>query len=396
MSVSSSNGADAYRWAGPDTYSSFIKDPVIHNCKLAGSGVYTITATLGGCTAVTTATVYVVPAPDAPVIAPVAYCQYDAPVPQLAATGSNIVWYTSDGAPCAVPTPKTDIAGETTWYADQRISGPASAHPVVCISPRSEVKVRVYTKYNATLGVNDTAVCAGNELLFTAGNVGDDNTGIRWDFSGNNSSVRDINPLYHTFAVAGTYTISATPIHKVCPNTTLNKVVHIFPVPALELGPDTSICPGSTSYKLADNTNKNNATAKWVWSTNETTSGIVVAKPGTYNVTVLIDGCFSSDTITITDACYMDMPNAFTPNGDGTNDYFFPRQYLMKGLVGFKMDIFNRWGQVVYSTNSLTGTGWDGKFNNVPQPEGVFVYRVEVNLKDGSTEKHSGNLTLLR
>ncbi|MCW3121491.1 MAG: gliding motility-associated C-terminal protein [Flavipsychrobacter sp.] len=396
LSAFSSNGADAFRWAGPDAYSSFFKDPVIHKCKVSGTGVYTITATLNGCTAITTATVYVVPAPEAPVITPVAYCQYDAPVQQLVAAGSNILWYAADGTLCAIPTPKTDVPGETTWYADQRIAGPGNVDPVVCISPRSEVKVRVYKKYNATLTVNDTTVCAGNELLFTAGDIGDDSNGINWDFSGDNSSIKNINPLYHTFGTAGTYTVSATPLHKVCPNTILNKVVHIFPVPALELGPDTSICPGSTTFNLTDNTNKNNATAKWVWSTNETTSGIVIAKPGTYNVTVLINGCFSSDTVTITDACYMDMPNAFTPDGDGTNDYFFPRQYLMKGLAGFKMDIYNRWGQVVYKTNSLTGTGWDGKFNNVLQPQGVFVYRVEVSFKDGHTEHHTGNLTLLR
>ncbi len=86
----------------------------------------------------------------------------------------------------------------------------------------------------------------------------------------------------------------------------------------------------------------------------------------------------------------------FTPNGDGVNDYFFPRSLLTSGLTQFSMNIYNRWGELIFQTSSLTGEGWDGKFNNIPQPEGVYVYLIDAQFKDGQREHHQGNITLLR
>jgi gliding motility-associated-like protein len=60
------------------------------------------------------------------------------------------------------------------------------------------------------------------------------------------------------------------------------------------------------------------------------------------------------------------------------------------------MKIYNRWGELVFSTNSLDGKGWDGKFNNSDQPEGVFIYIIDATFKDGQKENHKGNVTLLR
>ena len=92
----------------------------------------------------------------------------------------------------------------------------------------------------------------------------------------------------------------------------------------------------------------------------------------------------------------MDIPNVFTPNGDGLNDYFFPRTLLTSGLTSFSMKIFNRWGQEIFATTTTDGRGWDGKLNDVPQPEGVFVYIIEATFKDGQHEHRQGNVTLLR
>ena len=78
------------------------------------------------------------------------------------------------------------------------------------------------------------------------------------------------------------------------------------------------------------------------------------------------------------------------------NDYFFPRQLLTSGLTSFNMNIYNRWGQLVFTSNSLDGRGWDGRFNGSEQPQGVFVYIIDVTFKDGQKEHHQGNVTLLR
>jgi gliding motility-associated-like protein len=60
------------------------------------------------------------------------------------------------------------------------------------------------------------------------------------------------------------------------------------------------------------------------------------------------------------------------------------------------MDIYNRWGQLIFTTNSLDGRGWDGKFNDVPQPVGVYIYVIDAKFKDAEKQHRQGNITLLR
>ena len=123
---------------------------------------------------------------------------------------------------------------------------------------------------------------------------------------------------------------------------------------------------------------------------------MLVTGPGDYYTTVTIGNCHASDTVHITEDCYLSAPNIFTPNGDGVNDYFNPRSMLSSGLTAFKMDIYNRWGQLIFSTSSLDGRGWDGKFNGETQPEEVYVYIIDATFRDGKKEHHQGNVTLLR
>ena len=60
------------------------------------------------------------------------------------------------------------------------------------------------------------------------------------------------------------------------------------------------------------------------------------------------------------------------------------------------MNIYNRWGQLIYEAKGIEGQGWDGNFNNTPQPNGVYIYKIDVKFKDGQIEQYQGNITLLR
>ena len=85
------------------------------------------------------------------------------------------------------------------------------------------------------------------------------------------------------------------------------------------------------------------------------------------------------------------IPNAFTPNGDGINDYWnIP--YLD---IGFEADvkIFNRWGGLVYHA-SAAKVSWNGNLNNIPQPSGVYIY--VITFKDHTLPEIKGALTLIR
>jgi gliding motility-associated-like protein len=264
------------------------------------------------------------------------------------------------------------------------------------------VPITVDTTSGVSATITDSAFCTGSYATFTGHYASLGNTGLTWTVIGNNSghttidSLRDMNPLTYAFPSAGSYTIMVTPHYRICKDTTAKRIVNILATPVLNMLSDTSICAGSEVITLHDDVNAGTSGASWVWSTGSHTSSAVIAAPGKYYVTVNIQNCTSTDTINVASDCYLNIPNAFTPNNDGINDYFFPRNLLTRGLTTFGMQIYNRWGQLIFETTSLTGAGWDGKMNGVNQPEGVFVYVIDATFKDGQKEHHQGNVTLLR
>jgi len=86
----------------------------------------------------------------------------------------------------------------------------------------------------------------------------------------------------------------------------------------------------------------------------------VVSVGTTSSQYVLTSSCYSTDSIWVKRNCYLNIPNSFSPNGDGLNDYFLPRELLASGLTTFTMNIYKRWGENIFSTTSIDGRGWDG------------------------------------
>jgi len=84
-------------------------------------------------------------------------------------------------------------------------------------------------------------------------------------------------------------------------------------------------------------------------------------------------------------------PDAFSPNGDGINDYFFP---TMHGVSSFHLKIFNRWGELVFETK--TNNSWDGKCKNLESAIGIYTYIVELITIYGEKHSFSGTFTLVR
>jgi gliding motility-associated-like protein len=87
------------------------------------------------------------------------------------------------------------------------------------------------------------------------------------------------------------------------------------------------------------------------------------------------------------------VPSAFTPNGDGVNDRIYPDGWGLKKLLYFK--IFNRWGQLIYSSNDLK-EGWDGTFQGVLQNVETYVYQVSALSYTDETLSKTGSFKLLR
>lgn len=116
----------------------------------------------------------------------------------------------------------------------------------------------------------------------------------------------------------------------------------------------------------------------------------------TYYITITApNGCQGVDSVFIftkMNCGEIFLPNIFSPNGDGENDYFAPQgRCLGKGVL----KIFDRWGRVVYMSEDMT-TGWDGTYSNKPLNTGVYIYTFSsVNLY-GEAEEIKGTVTLVR
>lgn len=99
-----------------------------------------------------------------------------------------------------------------------------------------------------------------------------------------------------------------------------------------------------------------------------------------------------SNTITKIKDPNLHYPTAFTPNGDGLNDRFI---VFGEYVTGFEMNIFNRWGELLFSTRDLAD-GWDGTYHGNPMPEGTYAFRAKITDRTGRTFDKSGSVLLLR
>ncbi len=85
-------------------------------------------------------------------------------------------------------------------------------------------------------------------------------------------------------------------------------------------------------------------------------------------------------------------PTAFTPNGDGLNDVF---NVIGQFVVDFEMDIFNRWGELMFTTSDFE-RGWDGNFRGNAMPEGTYTFVAHITDNAGRTFKKSGSVLLIK
>ena len=85
------------------------------------------------------------------------------------------------------------------------------------------------------------------------------------------------------------------------------------------------------------------------------------------------------------------IPNSFTPNGDGMNDTFGIHGEAVKD---FKMQVFNRWGQVIFETNNFNNR-WDGTFDGMQVPQGSYIYRVSATGVTGKSAARDGTVNII-
>jgi gliding motility-associated-like protein len=230
--------------------------------------------------------------------------------------------------------------------------------------------------FNVELG-KDTAICNGNNFVL---NASVNNGNYLWNDNSADSVLKvDSSGVYSVLVSKG----SCRYVDSISVNfhSPLN----------LNLGNDTTLCEGEIFKLKATNTN-----AVYLWQDNSDDSLLEIKAEGNYYVTVT-NSCGSiSDDINIhleNCTCFF-VPNTFTPDDDGKNDFFSP--VYQCEISGYSMTIFNRWGETIFYSEKESEK-WNGKYNDENAPAGVYVF--ELNLKFMNKKENilkHGHVTLIR
>ncbi|MBI4929824.1 MAG: PKD domain-containing protein [Bacteroidetes bacterium] len=235
-------------------------------------------------------------------------------------------------------------------------------------------------------------------------------TGWNWNFGdGNSSSLQ--NPT-HVYASSGNYnvTLSCTSNNN-CTSLLVLSVV-VFPLPLAEFsydpGPNATFTDPVQFNDLSTNAN----IVQWWWNFGDSNTAVLqypihlYSDTGIYLVTLVVvsdHGCIDTiqHPIPVKDFTFY-IPSAFTPNADGTNEFFFG---VGIGITNYEMWIFDRWGNLIFQckVNGLPQTQpcwWNGKVrggnsNNIVQGD-VYVWKVKFTSVFKKEYNYIGTVTVVK
>lgn len=250
--------------------------------------------------------------------------------------------------------------------------------------------VSLFPDYTISAGP-DTTLCASDTVALFA------QPGIQfeWQPTASLSSPLVADPVAFP-AQNTTYTVIGEDSNGCVDSHTVEVLVN--PAPFVDAGPDLSLFVG----ELGILTGQGNGSPAW-------SPPIGLDDPFTFTPTVslpvdsqlyrltVIDaiGCENADSVWVRVVVpeVITIPNAFSPNGDGQNDFFHIPALQYYELISIQ--VFNRWGELLYQS-ATNEPGWDGNHQGVPQPAGTYIYQIELQTPIGLPLRKQGNVTLFR
>lgn len=256
------------------------------------------------------------------------------------------------------------------------------------------INVTVINKPDFKVTPVDADVCAGEAVAFTASG------GDTYIWRAPDHSTIGNSAAFSTFPTAsGVYTVEINDL--VCARN------QVFSLPvSVSQAPNTSITKsndincqhGSATLTASGGSQYAWDAAPGMSSTNAAQTTVSPTQPTMYYVTVTNPGgCIKRDSVLVntnfnTTLSQYPMPNAFTPNNDGSNDCFGLKYWGPVTELDFS--VFNRWGEVVFHTNNANDC-WDGTFKGQPQQSGTYVFVVKAKTVCGTGER-KGTVVLVR
>lgn len=304
-------------------------------------------------------------------------------------------WLLGDGTVYVGTTPPDHSYADTGTYTVMLIMSDTGA----CKSP--DTVIHTIHFFNLFASANFTipdSLCLGTP--FTP-NINFTNiTSTLWTW-GDGTTSTSYDPS-HTYGTANTFTVTVIALNTggCGGGDTVSQVITILPLPTANFSyvPTVPVANIPTTF-----TNLSTNAVRYMWDFGDSNTSTEVNPVHQYNKTGMYKVCLTAYNI---DGCpavvcktapaevepLIGLPTAFSPNGDGENDVLYVRGAAIKTL---NLKIFNRWGQLVFETNTQT-KGWDGTFNGQPQPVEAYAYVLNATFIDGTSKVLKGNITLLR
>ena len=315
---------------------------------------------------------------------------------------STIIAYHSDTllwSPAAVVSCITCDTIMATPTTSQYIFA-AAKNSIGCTS-RDSAFVIVQTPFVAAATVSPVYICVNDSVKINVTPLGKK---IIWLPATNISNSTIYNPIVSPLT---TTTYTATLIDSAnCFTSNTNVVVIVKSLPTVNAGPDLFL-PYNIPFTLNPTYSANTALYNWTPATNLSCTTcpspeITPLEEQQYIIKVTSDSaCVGKDTINIAVECkYANifMPSAFTPNGDNTNDYYYPLTRGIKTISRFI--IYNRYGQKVFEAKNfmpnIKSLGWNGKINGEVQIAATYVYILTASCFSGETIEKKDSFILIK
>ncbi|MBK9190312.1 MAG: gliding motility-associated C-terminal domain-containing protein [Crocinitomicaceae bacterium] len=250
----------------------------------------------------------------------------------------------------------------------------------------------------AGFSYNDN-ICVGDCITFTDTTTGNP-ISWSWDFGpdATPTTSTDQNPVV-CFNTSGTFNIQLTTTDASAATSSTTNSISVFDLPTVFAENDTATQIGNEVPLMATGS----GTGSYLWTPDDNTidcdtcsstyaSPLVDTK---YTVVFTdVNGCSAEDSVLvyINFIEAIDVPQAFSPNGDNNNDILFVKGY---GITSLDFKIYNRYGEMVFHTTDQN-IGWDGKFKNRDENPGVFVWVLTYTTVENSGNIKTGNTTLIR
>jgi gliding motility-associated-like protein len=361
-----------------------------------GTITYQVTGEFMGCPAFATVPITILPAPVYQFPANPVICQGESiTLNEIVDPTAGYVWTTGSGTIVSTEAQPVVSPNQTTTYQLTIENG--QCQPVT-----DEITVTVIQDYELNLTNSDVTICKGSEVVLAA-NAGNVSGVTTWSPAGQNGqpvTVNENTTFVVTFTDAGgcftktdSFTVMVSEPFEI--DTFFAMPDTLFEGDTLDLQAVTF--PGSLDGPLFVWQLEGSNFAETTTPTVATTAPQVVSGQAitvVYKVIITDEfGCMAMafDTVFVKNSAF-DMPNVFSPNNDGVNDFFTPVKSDNIAILDFK--IWDRWGNKVYD-NTNGNAGWDGKVKEKDAVSDVYVFYIRYN-EAGVEKVKKGDVTLLR